>query len=85
MRLPVSLLTLAVVVVQWVANSPASAKIPGKKTKSELVQNYFNNLLPVAEHNLLHELGGPEIGAAVNRIFCLFPKTYFLIIVFPFR
>ena len=85
MRLPVSLLTLAAVVVQWVASSPASAKIAGKKTKNEEILNYFNKLLPVAEHNLLHELGGPEIGAAVNPHPLLSLKDIFLIIIFCFR
>jgi hypothetical protein len=64
MRLPVSLLTLAVFVVECVARSPASAQSPGAKGNDQVL-NYFNKLLPVANRTILHELGGPDIGAAV--------------------
>lgn len=71
MRLPASLLTLTALTEEWVASSPASSKITGNKNKNDQVLNYFSNLLPVANHtNILHELGGPEIGAAVNPTWC---------------
>ncbi len=85
MRLPVSLLTLTVLAVEWVGSSPASAQSPGNKNKNDQVLNYFNNLLPVANHTILHELGGPEIGAAVNQHpLSARPRSYFLI-CFCFR
>ncbi len=67
MRLPGILLTLAVLAVEWVASSPISAKSTGNTNKNEQLLNYFSKLLPVANHTILYELGGPEIGAAVNQ------------------
>ena len=78
MRLPVSLLTLAVVIGECAATSFVGAQTLATK-KNDQVLNYFNSLLPVANHTILHELGGPEIGAAViprpfsprSRAYCL--------------
>ena len=64
MRLPVFFLTLAVIIVECAATMLVSAQNLANK-KNDQVLNYFNNLLPVANHTILHELGGPEIGAAV--------------------
>ncbi|KAN0139654.1 glycoside hydrolase family 15 protein [Lactarius tabidus] len=76
MRLPVSLLTLAVFVVECVARSPASAQSPGAKGNDQVL-NYFNKLLPVANRTILHELGGPEIGAAPGVVLTLLPDPKF--------
>ena len=84
MRLPVSLLTLAVVTFECAATRLVSAPNLANK-KNDQVLNYFNNLLPVANHTILHELGGPEIGAAViPRPFSSHSRAYCLI-YFCFR
>ncbi|KAI9438261.1 Six-hairpin glycosidase-like protein [Lactarius indigo] len=77
MRLLAFLLTTAALAVECVASGPAGSKSPGNKNKNGQVLNYFGNLLPVANHTILHELGGPEIGAAPGVVLALLPDPKF--------
>jgi hypothetical protein len=67
MRLPVAFLTLAVLATDWISSSLVSSKSIGTRDKDDQVLNYFRKLLHVANDTILHELGGPAIGAAVTQ------------------
>ena len=79
MRLPVSLLTLAVLAVEWATIS--SARNTGNtNNNNDDVQNYLGKLVPVVTDTILHKVGGSAIGADVNHYpFSARPRTYYLI------
>jgi hypothetical protein len=68
MRLPVAFVTLAVLAIDWISSSPVFAKSIATRDKDDPVLDYFRKLLPVANDTILHELGGPAIGAAVTHL-----------------
>jgi hypothetical protein len=81
MRLPVAFVTLAVLAIDWISSSPVFAKSIATRDKDDPVLDYFRKLLPVANDTILHELGGPAIGAAVTHLLLSarkqFPDLFF--------
>ena len=68
MRLPASLLTLAVLTVEWAIIS--SARRTGNTNNNNLndgVVNYLGKLVPVVTDTILHKVGGSAIGADMKR------------------
>ena len=84
MRLPASLLTLAVLAVEWATISSAQRTGNANKNNDDVV-NYLGKLVPVVTDTILHKVGGSAIGADVNHHpFSARPRTYYLI-CFCFR
>ena len=84
MRLPVSLLTLAVLAVEWAAISSAK-KTGNTNNNNDQVLNYLGHLVPVVTDTILHKVGGSDIGADVSQYpVSAHQKTYHLI-CFCFR
>jgi hypothetical protein len=81
MRLPVAFLTLAVLAIDWISRCPVIAK---SRDKDDPVLDYFRKLLPVANDTILHELGGPAIGAAVTHLLFLLAQAHNFLICFSF-
>lgn len=77
MRLPVLVSTLTVLGVSWAVSS--SAKWTGNANNNDQVLNYFGQLVPVVNDTILHKLGGPDIGADVNKHLLCAHQGHYLI------
>ena len=66
MRLPASLLTLAVLAVEWATISSAQRTGNANKNNDDVV-NYLGKLVPVVTDTILHKVGGSAIGADMKR------------------
>ena len=80
MRLPVLVSTLTVVGVSWAVSS--SAKWTGNANNNDQVLNYFGQLVPVVNDTILHKLGGPDIGADVNKHLLCAHQGHYLMVSF---